>query len=96
MLALGSIGVAGLAVGCASFSADGGMDDVAAWTKERTGETPQRINTDRERSKLDKTVSDLLAGPLTADSAVQIALINNPRFWCRQDACAIPDFHSAV
>lgn len=65
--------------GCASFSADGGMDDVAALTKERTGHTPQRINTDKERSNLHKTVGDLLALPLTADSAVQIALINNPR-----------------
>lgn len=64
--------------GCASFSADGGMDNVAALTKERTGQIPQRIRTDKDSSNLDKTVHDLLAQPLTADSAVQIALINNP------------------
>lgn len=66
-----------LLAGCATFSRDGGMEDIAAMTKERTGQTPQRINTDSERTALDKTVRDLLAQPLTADSAVQIALINN-------------------
>lgn len=64
--------------GCASFSTDGGMADVAALTRERTGQIPQRVSSDSERSRLDKTVRDLLAQPLTADSAVQIALINNP------------------
>ena len=66
-----------LLAGCTTFSRDGGMEDVAAMTKERTGQTPQRIKTDSERTALDKTVRDLLAQPLTADSAVQIALINN-------------------
>lgn len=66
-----------LLAGCTTFSKDGGMEDIAAMTKERTGQTPQRIKTDSERTALDKTVRDLLAQPLTADSAVQIALINN-------------------
>ena len=66
-----------LLAGCTTFSRDGGMEDVAAMTKERTGQTPQRIKTDSERTALDKTVRDLLARPLTADNAVQIALINN-------------------
>lgn len=66
-----------LLAGCATFSKDGGMEEIGAMTKERTGQTPQRIKTDSERTALDKTVRDLLAQPLTADSAVQIALINN-------------------
>lgn len=66
-----------LLAGCTTFSKDGGMEDIAAMTKERTGQTPQRIKTDSERTALDKMVRDLLAQPLTADSAVQIALINN-------------------
>ena len=63
--------------GCASFSKDGGMDSVAAMTKERTGQVPQRIKTDSERAESEKTVRDFLAQPLTAESAVRIALLNN-------------------
>lgn len=63
--------------GCASFSNDGGFDRVVSLTQERTGHTPdyQRSvqQTDLARARID----ELLAQPLSADSAVDIALLNH-------------------
>lgn len=77
--------------GCASFSADGGMNDVAALTKDRTGQIAQRTSTDQERLQKDKTVRDLLSRPLTADSAVHIALINNPGLQAKLSALGVAE-----
>ncbi|WP_228536078.1 TolC family protein [Noviherbaspirillum malthae] len=64
--------------GCATFSADGGLDNVSAMTKERTG---QDVRFSKPTSDTSSTTSDavsqLLAKPLTPDTAVQIALANN-------------------
>src|SRR5687768_10791876 len=62
--------------GCASFSPDGGLDDVSRITGERTGQnvqfsrpaTPDAISANADR---------LLTGTLNADTAVQLALLNN-------------------
>lgn len=62
--------------GCATFSADGGMDAVSTMTKERTGQAVQ-ISKAGENEAMSATVKQLLAKPLTADAAVQIALLNN-------------------
>lgn len=63
--------------GCATFSADGGLDTVSSLTRERTGQAVQfskpGSNTDSVASK----VEQLLREPLTPDTAVQIALLNN-------------------
>lgn len=80
-----------LLTGCASFSADGGMSDVAALTKERSGQIPQRVSTDQDRIQHDKTVRDLLSRPLTPDSAVQIALINNPGLQAKLSALGVAE-----
>lgn len=77
--------------GCASFSADGGMNDVAALTKERTGQIPQRASNDQDRMQRDKTVRDLLSRALTPDSAVQIALINNPSLQAKLSALGVAE-----
>jgi outer membrane protein TolC len=77
--------------GCASFSADGGMHDVTALTKERTGQIPQRTSSDQDRIQHDKTVNDLLSRPLTPDSAVQIALINNPDLQAKLSALGVAE-----
>jgi outer membrane protein TolC len=59
--------------GCASFSKDGGIDDVARMTQERIGQAaPLKRGEERQAE-----VSALLAAPLSADSAVKIALLNN-------------------
>jgi len=60
--------------GCASFSPDGGLDAVSSMTRERIGQ-PVRLSKD---AAVDEAELDALLGkPLSADSAVRIALINN-------------------
>ena len=63
--------------GCATFSKDGGMDTISALTKERTGQTVQREKTTDDAAATQATVTQLLAQPLTPDTAVQLALANN-------------------
>jgi outer membrane protein TolC len=63
--------------GCATFSKDGGFDSVEKTVKERSGKDIAWAKTEEERGKLRARVAELLAKPLTADTAVQIALLNN-------------------
>lgn len=63
--------------GCATFSKDGGFDTVSSLTKERTGQTVQRDKTEDDATATQALVNQLLAQPLTPDSAIQIALANN-------------------
>lgn len=72
------LGMAALTLaGCATFSQDGGMDTVSAMTKERTGQQVQFSKTGTPTEALDKSVNELLGKPLTPDTAVQVALLNN-------------------
>jgi outer membrane protein TolC len=64
-----------LLAGCASFSPDGGRDAVRQLVHERGGQAAIPA-ADARSSKTE--VSALLAQPLTADSAVRIAMLNNP------------------
>jgi len=70
---------AGLSVvflaGCASLSSDGGLNDVSALTQNRIG---QSASFTKESNANDAKVQELLGQPLSAESAVQIALLNNP------------------
>ena len=61
-----------LFAGCATFSPDGGMNAVSAMTKERTGQALPSVTQAHP-----VVLAELLAKPLTADDAVQIALLNN-------------------
>ena len=63
--------------GCATFSSDGGLDTVSTLTKERTGQILRQTKTEKDASATDAAVNELLGKPLTPDSAVQIALLNN-------------------
>ena len=63
--------------GCASFSPDGGFGKVESITQERMGVTPQRVKTEADAARVADEVKRLLAGPLSADTAVKIALLNN-------------------
>jgi outer membrane protein TolC len=63
--------------GCATFSQDGGLDAVSAMTKERTGQSVQFTKPGSKTEATGNNVKQLLSKPLTADAAVQIALINN-------------------
>ncbi|MDB5818335.1 MAG: transporter, partial [Rhizobacter sp.] len=66
-----------LLAGCASFSPDGGFDKVSELTRERTGQSPAWQRSQQNREDASARVVELLGKPLTADSAVEIALLNN-------------------
>jgi outer membrane protein TolC len=59
--------------GCASFSHDGGLDDVARMTQERIAQAAPLRRGQQPQTELPA----LLAAPLSADAAVRIALLNN-------------------
>jgi outer membrane protein TolC len=64
--------------GCASFSPDAGMDDVTKLAQERIGAPaaamPVALDADAARVRSEA----LLRAPLTADAAVEVALLRNP------------------
>ena len=63
--------------GCAEFSLDGGMSPVSASVRQEIGKDVVKISTPEEARRARDQVQALLAEPLTADSAMQIALLNN-------------------
>jgi outer membrane protein TolC len=63
--------------GCASFSPDGGFDQVAQLTRERIGQAPVYQRTGAPTETTRARIAALLAQPLDADSAVELALLNN-------------------
>jgi outer membrane protein TolC len=63
--------------GCATFSKDGGFDLVAAQTRTHLRQDVRWTRTKEEAAKSDLEVAELLAHELSADDAVQIALLNN-------------------
>jgi len=63
--------------GCASFSPDGGMGNVSTLTQERLGQQVGYQRTDAERESAGRTTQELLKAPLTPETAVQVALVNN-------------------
>jgi len=69
---------AALLGGCASFSPDGGFDAVQSVTQSRIQKDVVWTRDDASRSQTQTRVDALLAQPLAADDAVQIALLNNP------------------
>ncbi len=73
--------VAGLPIllgACASFSQDGGIGPVQDAARQHLGQELQVAKSPEAQSRLQQRVAELLAKELTADSAVQIALFNNP------------------
>ena len=63
--------------GCATFSKDGGFDSVAQVAQARLGNEVKLLRSSADAIALDAKIKSLLAAPLTADSTVQIALLNN-------------------
>jgi outer membrane protein TolC len=63
--------------GCASFSPDGGMSDVAALAGEPLHKDVVAIRTVEDAARADISTRSLLARPLTANVAVQVALLRN-------------------
>ena len=71
------LALTGLLAGCAKFSADGGMDEVARGVARETGQNVVKIATVEQAERAKERLAALLAEPLTADAAVQVALFNN-------------------
>lgn len=63
--------------GCATFSADGGFGPVEQTVKARSGRDVVWAKTDEQREALAARTLELLAQPLSVESAVQVALLNN-------------------
>lgn len=63
--------------GCASFSPDGGFDRVTELTKERTGQMPTYQRSAQDADTARARVDELLKQPLTAETAVEVAFLNN-------------------
>jgi outer membrane protein TolC len=63
--------------GCASFSPDGGFSSVEQLSKERIGQTPRYLRTDEQAGLAKERLAELLNQPLSADSSVEVALLNN-------------------
>ena len=76
-IALAGSVVIGLA-GCAIVPRDAGFADVRSAVAQRTGLDPQWRGRTTDDAAADRAVRDLLAQPLTAETAVAVALLNNP------------------
>jgi outer membrane protein TolC len=63
--------------GCATFSDDGGFDIVESTARERINKDVKWSRTAEDRESIAGRISELLKKPLSADDAVQIALLNN-------------------
>ena len=66
-----------LLAGCANFSDDGGMRQVSALATERTGHAIAYQRDARDTAAAQARVAELLGSPLSADGAVELALLNN-------------------
>ncbi len=64
--------------GCAGFSADGGFGPIQSATRSRIQKDVVWTRDEATRSQTQARIEALLAKPLSADDAVQIALLNNP------------------
>ena len=72
------VAAAGLLAGCVSFTPDGGFGTVDSAVRERTGQEAKWIRSETEGDSVRARVKELLAQPLSAENAVQVALLNNP------------------
>ena len=70
-------GTAALLGGCAGFSPDGGMAPIQAAAYAEIGKEVVKIGDDTVALTAKARVDQLLRKPLTADSAVQVALLSN-------------------
>jgi outer membrane protein TolC len=66
-----------LLAGCAAFSPDGGMDFVASTAGAGINQQVVVVRSEEDAAAARATTDKLLKRPLSADAAVQIALLNN-------------------
>jgi outer membrane protein TolC len=65
------------ACGCAGFTPDGGFNSVADAARLHLGQEVEWPRDAREQAKVDARMAEILKRPLSAEDAVQIALLNN-------------------
>jgi outer membrane protein TolC len=63
--------------GCTALSSDGGFGPVGQTAKDRLGKDVKWARSDADRDAIARRVAQLLEQPLSAEDAVQIALLNN-------------------
>ncbi len=69
--------------GCASFSEDGGFSRVEQAVAERGAGQAKWVRSAEEADSVATRIKELLGKPLSAEDAVQIALLNNPGLQAR-------------
>nr|WP_298166153.1 TolC family protein [uncultured Pseudomonas sp.] len=77
--------------GCASFTKDGGFATVEQASQAQLDKQVTWVKTPEQRSQVAERVAELLAQPLTADAAVQVALLNNPGLQASFDELGISE-----
>ena len=77
--------------GCAKFSPDAGMTPVAARVATDLDKDVVKIRSPEEAAAVKARVSRVLANKLTADSAVQVALLNNRGLQAEYNALGISE-----
>src|SRR5687768_4984889 len=79
MFRTSSVGILAAAIAaCAGVQAERGHKEVGGWVQERSGHSTGWEQGSQEQEEISRRVSELLREGLTAERAVQIALVNNP------------------
>lgn len=76
---------------CANFSGDGGMEPVSKHVSAELGADAKKIASKADAEAIRERVKALLENPLTAESAVQIALLNNRGLQARYNFLGISE-----
>lgn len=93
---LAAVAVATLALGgCATFTPDGGMQAVATQVSATISADAVKIASQDEAMMATGRVKALLAKPLTANSAVQIALLSNRGLQAEYNALGLSEADSS-
>lgn len=77
--------------GCARYSADGGFGAIQSAARSRIGKDVAWLRDGAARAQTQARIDALLAKPLSADAAVQVALLNNPGLQAAFDTLGIAE-----
>ncbi|WP_315734025.1 TolC family protein [Bradyrhizobium sp. SZCCHNR1093] len=91
IIRLAALAAALALAGCASFSPDGGMSAVADITGHTTGKEVASVRGNDDAERVRAATRHLLARPLSADAAVQVALFNNKGLQAAYNALALSE-----
>jgi outer membrane protein TolC len=91
ILRCASLGLALLLAGCASLTPDGGMSPLSGRVTSELGKETLKVTSTAQAGYVRERVSSLLGKPLSADSAVQIALLNNRGLQAEYNALGISE-----